>query len=105
MISGCSFGEIFSTSDLTFLKSFNEYFPPVMPFAVLNIIAGSLWCYYAMKTHTQTNTIGIHALVARAFPSCPASQSFGIKMKVNMISKENRIFTLGLYEEDSFEGG
>ena len=76
-----------------------------MPFAVLYLIPGSLWCYYATKTHTQTNTVGIHALAARAFPSCPASQSFGIKTKVNMISKENRIFTLGLYEEDNFEDG
>lgn len=105
MISGCSLGEIFSTSDLTFLKSFNEYFPPMMPFAVLNIIPGSLWCYYAMKTHIQMNNVGIHVLVAMAFPSCPASQSFGINIKLSMVSKEYRIFTLGLYEEDDFEGG
>lgn len=76
-----------------------------MLFAVLNTIPGSLWCYYTMKTHTQTNIIGINALVAMAFPSCPASQSFGINLKVNMVSKANRIFTLGLYEEDDFEGG
>lgn len=53
----------------------------------------------------ETNIVGIHALVAMTFPSCPASQSFGINIKVNTVSKENRIFTLGLYEEDDFEGG